>query len=181
MSILRISSPRSTPDRFINRAPKGGMVSGVNGRFYKGGTFMPMAINAVTPAPGPGPTRTTVFGFVYTIEPARIHPEVGSVAFRMTKVATNNTYHVHRDIHGEVRCDCPDFEFKRSGTGVACKHGARLVELGMLLAATPRAAEAPRAVGSAPVVATPARPRWYGPTPEEIEEANAMFREPACC
>ncbi len=30
-------------DRFSNRAPKGGAVSPINGLFYKGGQFMPMA------------------------------------------------------------------------------------------------------------------------------------------
>jgi hypothetical protein len=36
------SSTRKT-DSITNRAPKGGMVSLVNGLFYKGGQFMPMA------------------------------------------------------------------------------------------------------------------------------------------
>ncbi len=30
-------------DRFSNRAPKGGAVSPINGLFYRGGQFMPMA------------------------------------------------------------------------------------------------------------------------------------------
>jgi hypothetical protein len=33
----------TTATKLYNRAPKGGMVSSVNGRFYKGGQFMPAA------------------------------------------------------------------------------------------------------------------------------------------
>lgn len=40
-------------DRFINRAPKGGAVSPVNGRFYAGGQFMPMAAEVVEVKPAP--------------------------------------------------------------------------------------------------------------------------------
>lgn len=43
----------------INRAPKGGAVSSVNGRFYAGGQFMPMTatIVEVKPAPLSGSSR----------------------------------------------------------------------------------------------------------------------------
>ena len=34
-------------DRVPNRAPKGGAVSSVNGRFYRGGWFMPVVSNPV--------------------------------------------------------------------------------------------------------------------------------------
>jgi hypothetical protein len=37
----------------INRAPKGGAVSTVNGRFYAGGQFMPMVAVVVEPKPAP--------------------------------------------------------------------------------------------------------------------------------
>ena len=40
-------------DRFANRAPKGGAVSSVNGQFYKGGQFMPMAAQVVEVKPAP--------------------------------------------------------------------------------------------------------------------------------
>ena len=122
----------------------------------------------------PEPARTAINGFTYTIEPTRIHPEVGSVAFRMHKIATNNTYHVHRDIYNEVKCDCPDFEMRRAGTGSTCKHGQALVSLGLLRATAPRATE------PAPIDATPSRRRWYGPTPEEMAEAAQMFVDLAC-
>ena len=38
-------------DRFSNRAPRGGMVSPVNGIFYKGGRFMPMATSGLKSGP----------------------------------------------------------------------------------------------------------------------------------
>jgi hypothetical protein len=43
----------------INRAPKGGAVSTVNGRFYAGGQFMPMVADVVEfkPAPLAGSSR----------------------------------------------------------------------------------------------------------------------------
>lgn len=43
----------------INRAPKGGAVSTINGRFYKGGQFMPMVAEVVEfkPAPLEGSSR----------------------------------------------------------------------------------------------------------------------------
>jgi hypothetical protein len=37
----------------INRAPKGGAVSTVNGRFYAGGQFMPMVAEVVEVKPAP--------------------------------------------------------------------------------------------------------------------------------
>lgn len=37
-----MTTTTKTADRIINRAPKGGAVSLVNGLFYRGGQFMPM-------------------------------------------------------------------------------------------------------------------------------------------
>jgi hypothetical protein len=179
MSILTATLPtvKTTSTRHGLRAPRGGCT--VNGQVFKGGCFCRPYDEAnphelPTVEAKPEPARTTINGFVYTVEPARIHPEVGSVAFRMHKIDTNNTYHVHRDIHGEVVCSCPDFEFKRAGTGSSCKHGRRLVELGMLRATAPRTTE------PAPIAATPARRRWYRLTPEEMAEAAQMFADLAC-
>lgn len=42
-------------DRFINRAPKGGAVSSVNGQWYAGGQFMPMVAKVEVEAPKPAP------------------------------------------------------------------------------------------------------------------------------
>jgi hypothetical protein len=46
-------------DRFSNRAPRGGAVSPVNGRFYPGGQFMPMVatVAELKPAPLAGSSR----------------------------------------------------------------------------------------------------------------------------
>jgi hypothetical protein len=37
-----MTTTTSKTDRIYNRAPKGGAISPVNSRFYKGGQFMPM-------------------------------------------------------------------------------------------------------------------------------------------
>ncbi len=46
-----MTSPAPKADRFPNRAPKGGAVSPVNGLFYAGGQFMPMAVAGLTTGP----------------------------------------------------------------------------------------------------------------------------------
>jgi hypothetical protein len=38
-------------DRFANRGPRGGAISPVNGRFYAGGRFIPMAVAEFKPSP----------------------------------------------------------------------------------------------------------------------------------
>lgn len=43
----------TTTCHIANRAPKGGMVSSVNGRFYLGGQFMPMVAEALEVRPTP--------------------------------------------------------------------------------------------------------------------------------
>ena len=55
-----ITTTTTKADRVnINRAPKGGAVSTVNGQFYAGGQFMPMVavVVEVKPAPLAGSTR----------------------------------------------------------------------------------------------------------------------------
>lgn len=47
-----MTNPSPKADRFANRAPRGGAVSPVNGLFYRGGRFMPMAA-ALEPGPAP--------------------------------------------------------------------------------------------------------------------------------
>lgn len=38
-----MTTTTATTDRIINRAPKGGAVCPISGRFYRGGQFMPLA------------------------------------------------------------------------------------------------------------------------------------------
>jgi hypothetical protein len=128
--------------RYGIRAPKGGCT--VTGRTFKGGQFcypfdasnphsQPIAAPApvVVPAASPTPFKVAINGFTYTVR--EIDPgECGTVAFRMHRIDTNNTYDVIRNHFGEVTCDCPDYEMRRAGTGQICKHGSRLVELGMI-------------------------------------------------
>ena len=54
-----MTTTTQTTDRILNRAPKGGMVSSVNGLFYKGGQFVPMLSTStpVKPTPLAGSTR----------------------------------------------------------------------------------------------------------------------------
>jgi hypothetical protein len=46
-----VTTPKA--DRIVNRAPRGGAVSPINGRFYAGGTFMPMASAPIPTGPAP--------------------------------------------------------------------------------------------------------------------------------
>jgi hypothetical protein len=60
VAICMILTPKA--DRFY-RAPKGGMVSTVNGQFYKGGQFIPLSSNPVEvkPVPLEGSTRQVLW------------------------------------------------------------------------------------------------------------------------
>lgn len=53
----------TSTDRIINRAPRGGAVSPVNGRFYAGGQFMPMVVEVIElkPAVLEGSSRQVVW------------------------------------------------------------------------------------------------------------------------
>jgi hypothetical protein len=65
-------------DRFY-RAPKGGMVSTVNGRFYKGGQFIPLFSNPVEvkPVPLEGSTRQVLWaGRLRSQAIARLEDEI---------------------------------------------------------------------------------------------------------
>lgn len=46
-----MTTTEKTTDRIINRAPKGGAISPVNGKFYAGGQFMPMVAEVVEVKP----------------------------------------------------------------------------------------------------------------------------------
>jgi hypothetical protein len=134
----------STTARHGCRAPKGGAT--VNGRLFKGGQFClpydPANPHGVEATPGPvaapaaAPVKTSINGFTYKV--TEIDPgECGTVAFSMHRTDTNHRYDIIRNFFGEVTCDCPDFEFRRAGTGKTCKHGQKLVELGMVPAPSP--------------------------------------------
>jgi hypothetical protein len=58
-----MTTTKSTADRYSNRAPKGGAVSPVNGRFYLGGQWMPMVheVVEVRPATLEGSSRQVVW------------------------------------------------------------------------------------------------------------------------
>jgi hypothetical protein len=162
------------------RAPRGGVVSEVNGRFYKGGRFLPAA-------PAVEPVKVAITGFVYSVAPVAVAPEIGTVAYELHKLDTGNRYHVVRDGFGLVRCDCPDYEFRRDGTGPLCKHGAALVAKGLVPAPSPVATTLGRRefLTAAVSVLRPAAPDRvespaprrgrFAPTPEEMAEAAQMF------
>lgn len=165
-----IAIAKKNTDRIINRAPKGGMVSSVNGRFYRGGWFMPM-LPATPPAPSI-PTRVAIAGFVHLLAPRAIDASIGTVAFALANTDTGHTYHVHRDTHGEVCCDCPDFTLRRAGSGKSCKHGKALVDLGLVPATTPRVLPT-FANREAPAPAH----RWarFIPGPDDFEAAATLM------
>lgn len=126
------------------RAPSGGLT--VGDRYYRGGVFLPpsarpaleaAAAKAATVAEVE-PVIIGICGFSYRLEPLTIAPSIGSVAFSLHDTARNRIHHVHRSIEGEVHCTCGDFTFRRAGTGEPCKHGRRLVELGLIPSTRPR-------------------------------------------
>ena len=166
------------------RAPRGGILVGV--RRYRGGVFLPPAARpalealarVAAAAASAGPVVVGIAGFSYRVEPRPIAPAVGSVAFSLHDLDRNRLHQVHRDCSGQVVCTCGDFAFRREGTGRPCKHGRRLVELGLIPTTTPTILP-PFARRTGSVTATPRsglpRPRRFEPTPEEQAEAARLF------
>jgi len=177
----------TNPDRHGLRAPRGGCT--VAGKLYRGGQFCrpfdPANPHGVEATPSVTlPASVSIHGFVYEVKPVPVAPEIGSVAFDLHKLDTGNNYVVMRSAHGLVLCDCGDYLFRHAGTGAMCKHGSRLVELGMVPAPTP----IPTTVGrreffghvSAYRNTTPTRSitphrRRFEPSPEEMAEAAQLF------
>ena len=131
-----------TPARLRDRAPKGGAASPVNERFYKGGQFWPARpagpdVVALMNEPAPEPIRLAIYGFTYTVRPIAVAAECGTAGFEMHRIDTGNTYHVHRDNYGCVKCDCGDYLFRHDGTATTCKHGSALVAKGLIPAPSP--------------------------------------------
>ena len=173
------TAPTVRPTRL--RAPAGGLL--VGDRQYRGGVYLPasarpaleaVAAKAATVA-RVEPVMIGIMGFSYRVESISIDPEIGDTAFNLHDTDRNRLYSVHRDQAGEVVCDCGDYVFRKAGTGSTCKHGRRLVELGLIPAPTPTTLPpfAARIADSAP---TPARPRRFEPIPDEIAEAANLFR-----
>ena len=166
------------------RAPRGGIL--VGDRRYRGGVFLPPAARpalealarVAAAAASAGPVVVGIAGFSYRIEPRPIAPAVGSVAFSLHDLDRNRLHHVHRDPAGVVACDCGDYVFRRAGTSALCKHGRRLIELGLISATTPTIlppfARRTESVTSTPRSGPP-RPRRFEPTPEEQAEAARLF------
>jgi hypothetical protein len=124
---------------------------------------------------GPAPVRLSINGFVYA---AREIPagECGSVAFELHRIDTNHHYHDIRDHFGLVTCDCPSYVFTHEGTNGLCKHGRRLVELGMIPAPMPMLTAPARRASIPASVSSPApRHRRFEPSPDEMAEAAQLF------
>jgi SWIM zinc finger len=135
-------------------------------------------------------SRTTIFGFSYQITPIRVAAECGTVAFELLKISSQNHYHVIRDNHGEVSCDCPDFEMRKIGTGKPCKHGAKLIELGLIAPSTPNGSTRHNTLGghnASPIVASrpattpttsyPSRPRRFVPSVQDEADYARMMAD----
>ena len=166
------------------RAPRGGIV--LDGRHRRGGTWLPASARPVlealarvaTSAAQREPVLIGICGFSYRLEPISIASAIGTDAWSLQDIDRNRLHHVHRSTTGEVQCTCGDYVFRRANTGSTCKHGTRLVELGLIPSAVPevlppfarRGASTPATVPPAPV-----RRRRYEPTPEECSEAAQLF------
>jgi hypothetical protein len=141
-------------------------------------------------SPVPLAAEFSIHGFRYA---AREIPagECGTVAFELYRPDTNHHYHVIRDGHGLVACDCPDYLMRREGTGAMCKHGSKLVELGMIPAPSPVLPALGRRESITPSVSVPRdatpdrieylapRPRRFEPSPAEMTEAAQLFADAA--
>lgn len=115
--------------------------------------------------PAPKPSRALdIRGVRYAVR-ATTAAE-GERVVRLAK-ADGTEYDVSRGPDGEVRCTCPNFTWKREGTGAACKHGAACVAAGLVEATAAltttvvKPGPAPKA-GAAPM---PSRRR--GPSAED--------------
>jgi hypothetical protein len=178
------------------RAPRGGCT--VAGKVFKGGQFcLPYdpinphgveveaargldltAFASKTMTVGPTPAKFSIYGFNYTA--SEIDPgECGTVAYRLHKIETNNSYDVILNHFGELTCDCPDYVARHEGNGTSCKHGRKLVELGLVPAPTPIPAKAARRefTAAAPVATPAPRRRRFEPSPQEMAEAAQIFAE----
>jgi hypothetical protein len=196
MNTLQHASKSAIPitvGHAVCRAPKGGCT--VDGRVFKGGQFClpfdPIDPHGVEALVETKAARVAIHGFTYTVReiPAG---ECGTVAFEMHRTDTNHTYHVVRNHYGLVTCDCPDYLFRHEGSAGMCKHGSRLVELGMIATPTPiRSTLGVREFyGNVSVLrnATPTRteypvrkPYRFEPSPAERAEASQLFADLACC
>jgi hypothetical protein len=72
----------------------------------------------------------TISGRNYALRPIPCDPEAASVVYRLRK-SDGTTYHVAKTQHG-LTCECGDFEFRKNGTGVPCKHIAAAVAVGLM-------------------------------------------------
>ena len=169
------------------RAPRGGLT--VAGRYYRGGTYLPASARPFLEAVAAKAAAVSlaqsvvvgITGFSYEITSLPIDASIGSDAFLVSPLhKPREAYHVHRSTDGEVQCSCPDFVWRKAGTGVMCRHGYRLAELGLIHSTTPKVLP-PFALRS--TVAEVALPTpWIAPTPSVFggfhptaaEEAEAV-------
>lgn len=78
----------------------------------------------------------TIKGLPYDVEHHR-----GGDGERVVRLSSHadpaGVYDVSRGADGLVRCDCPDYVWKREGTATMCKHGAACVGAGLVEAPAP--------------------------------------------
>ncbi len=167
------------------RAPAGGLE--VDGRFYRGGAYLPesarQALEVVASKAArvsvAEPVEVGILGYVYTVRSVPISASVGTVAFLVTpKHKPTEAYHLHHDVQGETVCSCADWEYRRKGTGPPCKHTARLIELGLIPASRPIVLPPLRYRTSTDrpwVAPTPTDRNPFEPTTEERQEAAVLL------
>lgn len=129
-----MTTTTTTTGRILNRAPKGGEISPVNGRFYKGGQFMP-TVAVVEPV-----ATIEIKGATYTVRP--IDPGfAGVAAVEVTKLVNGESYAVVLEADGRAVCECPSYLYTHENKATTCKHGVALLAAGLLRA--PAATVAP--------------------------------------
>jgi hypothetical protein len=71
-------------------------------------------------------------GRLYEFEELPIHASIGSKAFRVYRPDGLEFHDVHRTRFGTVECSCGDYQCRKKGTTLLCKHGASLVDAGLM-------------------------------------------------
>lgn len=145
------------------RAPRGGFAFG--GRHYPGGCYLPRAARAAlevhalkaSQASTAGAITVGILGFDYRLRALPIVADDFSHKFMLTATdRAGQSYIVLASRQGETSCSCPDWEYRRKAIRGACKHTARLVELGLVPATRPTVLP-PFAVRGGTTDTTPAR------------------------
>jgi hypothetical protein len=70
-------------------------------------------------------------GRLYEYEEIPIHWSMGTKAYRIYRPDHTDVHDVHKSTYGTIECSCGDYQCRKKGTGLLCKHGRALVNAGL--------------------------------------------------